>query len=267
MPDVWSPFYLKMAETMILSWQRVLFVAITVVQGMCWMGARECAAQFVPRYGYDAYHGYVPIYGGYGYGGGMTAAMGAGIGIGAAAQGLGQAKVDQGAYELEHTQAASQYLQAYQEYLQTVNLQREAYNERQRAAMQEYAAKTAEARAQVEAYKKDMKNRAAPHRLTPAQFDRQTGVITWPGVLRDSRYDADRYEIDKLFHERTPENSGAGSENCAAIEKATNRLLADVGKDINNLDVDEYITARHFITSLAYEARFTVNGAPAPVDR
>lgn len=257
---------------MILSWQRGLFVAMTVVQGMFWMGARECAAQHVPRFGYDAYHGYVPIYGGYGYGGygyggGMTAAMGAGIGVGAAAQGLGQARVDQGAYELEHTQAESQYLQAYQQYLQTVNLQREAYNERQQASLKEYAAKTAEARAQVAAYKKDMQNRAAPHRLTSAQFDRETGVITWPAVLRDSRYESDRYAIDKLFHERTAENSGAGSPNCAEIEKATNQLLADVGKDINNLSVDEYITARHFITSLAYEARFTANGAPAPVDR
>jgi len=197
----------------------------------------------------------------------MTAQMGAGIGIGAAARGLGQMAVDQGQYELEHTKAESQYLQAYQEYLKTVNLQRENFNERQMSMLREYAAKTALAREQVAAYKKDMAARAAPHRLSTEQFDRQHNVITWPGVLRDSMFDQSRYELDKLFAARTPANSGAGSENCAAIEKETDKMLKLVGDDINNLDVDEYITARHFITSLAYEARFTVNGAPAPVDR
>jgi len=256
------------------SWRHSCVVLMATLSGVFSCGVSECFAQVrIPRYHYNAYHGYLPFPGGYGYGGyggyggGMTAAMGAGVGIGAAAQGLGQAKVDQGAYELEHTQAESQYLQAYQEYLKTVELQRQTYNERQQALMRDYAAKTAMAREQVEAYKKDMAARAAPHRLSAEQFDRQHDIITWPGILRGSLFDESRYELDKLFAARTPSNSGAGSENCAAIEKETDKMLKQVGADINNLDVDEYITARHFITSLAYEARFTVNGAPAPVDR
>ncbi|WP_437223809.1 hypothetical protein SH661x_003364 [Planctomicrobium sp. SH661] len=240
-------------------------MTLSVASMVAGLGSSECLAQ-AGRYGYDGFHGYVPSYGwgGYGYGGGMTAAMGAGIGIGAAAQGLGQAEVDQGQYEIEHTQAESQYLQAYQEYLKTVNMQRQFYDVRQQAIMDQYQAKTKEARAQVEAYKKDMAARAAPHRLSSEQFDRQNNVITWPGVLRATVFDEDRYEIDKLFSQRTAGNSGAGSDNCAAIEKATDKMMKAVSADINNLDVDQFITAKHFIGSLAYEARFTVNGAPAP---
>lgn len=244
-------------------------MTLAALQGLLWLGRSECLAQvIVPRYGYHGYHGYIPYGGGFGgYGGGMTAAMGAGIGIGAAARGLGQEEVDRGQYELEHTRAEAQYLQAYQEYLKTVNMQRENFDARQQALMKDYQAKTAVARAQVAAYQKDMAARAAPHRLSSEQFDRQNNVITWPGVLRDSMFDESRYELDKLFAARTAQNSGAGSDNCAAIEKETDKMLKIVGEDINNLDVDQYITARHFITSLAYEARFTVNGATPPVAR
>lgn len=244
-----------------------LTLVLALTPGLFFVASTAEAQYGVPRYGYHPYHGYFR-YGGYGgYGGGMTPGMGAGIGIGAAAQGLGQLQVDQGQYELEHTQAEAQYLQAYQEYLKTIELQRHTYDQRQQDFMKKYQAETAAARAQVAAYKKDMAARAAPHRLSSDQFDRQNSVITWPGILRDAQFDAGRYELDKLFAARTASNSGAGSENYAAIEKATDNMLKQVGEDINNLDVDEYITARHFISSLAYEARFTVNGVPAPVDR
>src|SRR5690606_22960434 len=118
-----------------------------------------------------------------------------------------------------------------------------------------------------QAWKKNMAARAAPHRLTDVQFDRETGVIHWPLVLRDSMFDDSREKLDKLFHERTAENSGAGSPNCAAIEQATQEMMKIVGKDIKNLSPDEFITAKHFIGSLAYEARFTTTGAPPPVDQ
>ncbi|WP_437185634.1 hypothetical protein SH668x_002746 [Planctomicrobium sp. SH668] len=247
--------------------RRQLWVSLAVAQSLFLLNCAESSAQWnVPRYGYDAYHGYYPYGGGFGWGGGGTVAEGAGIGLGAAAQGLGQLEVSQGQYELEHTQAQSQYLQAYQQYLATLKVQRDALHSYQQDRAQEYQANTEAAKLRIQAYQKDMAKRAAPHRLSAAQFDRQHSVITWPGVLRDSIFDESRYEIDKLFAARTDDDSGAGSANNAAIEKATNQMLEVLKKDINNLDVDQFITGQHFISSLAYESRFAKNGGPTPLE-
>lgn len=241
-------------------------VVLAVLAG-AWFGlaaGSTCSAQVVvPHYGYHPYYGYVRPgygygYGGYGYGGGMTAAMGEGIGIGAAAQGMGRYMQGLGQYQMENAQAQIYYQQAAQEYLKTQGLQHRAYVARQQEQQQEYDAKVAAAREHVEAYKRDMSQRAAPHRLTEDQFDRAHNVIHWPLVLRDGAYDGTRYELDKLFHERTAEDSGADSNNYAAVHKAVKEMLSQVGANIENLDIDQFITAQHFLNSLDYEARFKV---------
>jgi hypothetical protein len=239
--------------------QRALF---SLSAGLCLvvLTQSDCSAQ--GHYGYNRYYGYVRPYGGYGYGGfggGMTPAMGAGIGMGAAAQGMGQFAVDMGQYEKEHQEANMQYLQAYQEYLQTVGLQHDTYQKLLQEHQAEYQAKIATARANVEAYKRDISSRAAPHRLTEEQFDRAHDIIHWPLVLRNAMFDEDRFTIDKLFQERTPADSGAGSNTDAAIQKATQSMLKTLGDDVNNLNIDQYTTGRHFITSLAYESRFPLD--------
>ncbi|SFI07623.1 hypothetical protein [Planctomicrobium piriforme] len=220
-------------------------------------GTQTCEAQYAPG-GYVRNYGYTTGYGGGygGYGGGMTQQMGAGIGTGAAATGLGNAAVDAGQYQIEHQQANMLQLQAYQEYLKTLGMQHDYYLQQQQQQQNEVQMKEAAARQQVEAYKRDMSNKAAPHRLSEDQFDQKNNMIHWPMVLRDSMFDEDRYTLDQLFHQRTPDNSGADSDNCAAVEKACDSMLKDVGKDINNLNIDQFITAKHFITSLAYEAKF-----------
>ena len=184
--------------------------------------------------------------------------MGEGIGIGAAARGLGQEAKDIGYANIEQQQANLTHLQAYQEYLKTVGIEHDDIQKLIKEHDAEVQAKVAAARKDVEAYKNDMANKAAPHRLTTDQFDRSSNVIYWPMVLRKAIFDDYRFQLDQLFHQRTAQNSGVSSDNDAAIQKACDEFLKAVGKDIKNLNIDQYITSRHFITSLQYEGRFAV---------
>ncbi len=97
---------------------------------------------------------------------------------------------------------------------------------------------------------------AAPHRLTASQYDRTHRIINWPLELRDPKFDDVRFQLDKLFHERTPQNSGDGSDNFKAIAQACNQMEEILKTDIRVLRPMQYIQVLQFIHSLAYEARF-----------
>ncbi|HEX4130002.1 MAG TPA: hypothetical protein VHZ24_08160 [Pirellulales bacterium] len=100
--------------------------------------------------------------------------------------------------------------------------------------------------------------RAAAHRLTVVQFDRVHNVIMWPLVLRSPKYDALRFKLDKLFHDRTPQNSGEGSVNEKAIDATCQEMEALLKTEIKELPPMDFIDTQQFIHSLAYEARFPV---------
>ncbi|WP_437205511.1 hypothetical protein [Planctomicrobium sp. SH664] len=252
-----------------------LALGLTACLGITAATAEFAQAQ-VPlphRYIYDRNSGYVrPGYGyfgsypwnGWGYGSGMTANMGTGIGLGQAAQGLGQMAVDFGQYEKEDAEAQITYQQAEADYLKNIGLKRQTYEQGIADQQKREAAEYKVDRERVEAYKRDMSQRAAAHRLTEDQFDRVHGIIHWPLVLRSEIFSANRETIDQLFDARTPQNSGVGSNSNAAIEKACEDMLNTVKTDINNLNIDQFITAQHFIASLSYESRFKVK---APISK
>ena len=121
----------------------------------------------------------------------------------------------------------------------------------------EYAAETKGVRNE-ESRAEFLARETAPGRLTAKQFDRATKVINWPPLLRDSGFTAEREKLDQLFDQRTPESSGPASDNyeeiqrqCAAMDKLLGNMLRS-----DKLDPMSFIAAKHFIKSLAYEARF-----------
>lgn len=113
---------------------------------------------------------------------------------------------------------------------------------------------TAEERAKVQ-------NAADPGRLSSAQFDRSTHVITWPALLRDPNFADTRQKLDHLFDERTPANSGAASDNYLAIKQASDDMMKELDTRLrkDNLPAHTFIICEHFINSVAYEASFTAN--------
>ncbi len=199
----------------------------------------------VGRYGMGAYGGLG--YGGYGGYGGTTAAEGAGIGIGQAAQGIGQGRVDT-------AQAASIYAQTAHQSIQNHNYAVNSYYAN-KDVHDKYMAEHAGPKvtqAEIEKYAKD----AEPGRLDSAQYSREDSLIHWPPLLRDKAFTKSRNKIDHLFHDRTPDNSGVVSDNYGEIQAACNEMHATLKGMIHTLQPMTYIGAEHFIKSLAYEAEF-----------
>lgn len=107
---------------------------------------------------------------------------------------------------------------------------------------------------------------ASPDRLKPSQIDPSLRTIFWPALLSRTDFDSLRTELDGLFAVQRPNNSGLGTENYREIVALTAEMHTLLDTMINQLHPDEYLAARRFIESLAYEARFPA-GQQAVVTR
>ncbi len=243
------------------------------------VGGQDASAQVTTRDGldpyhhtYDADHGYVPVvhpggygYPGYGYGGvgGGTAAAGAGVamaGAGDMAQGVGQMHLSNAQAQEAHQQAVSQYLSNVNQGQQTAL---ETFTRREQATQQWDDAQKAKIQAQVALYNKTLEQMSAAHRLSAQQQDVTSGVLHWPFVLRSPQYTDLRNKIDRLYDARTPQDSGMNSSGYDEIQTACKEMQAIVNEEVKKgLAVNDYVTAKHFISSVAYEAQFPVK-APA----
>jgi len=96
---------------------------------------------------------------------------------------------------------------------------------------------------------------SAPKRLSATQLDPVTGRIYWPLVLRDQRYSDYCKQLDQLFVMRENSHGGIGYDTYKKIEALTKSLMAELQKNINEYDANEYLKARSFIDSLGYEAQ------------
>jgi hypothetical protein len=201
--------------------------------------------------------GYAPAYSpGYlpGYGGGlalhgMTPQLGAGIGAGVEAAGRGQAALDRAKAGLYDAQTDHQSIENHNTAVNSYYANREVHNQyvdahRRGPVSPEEAAKFAKI--------------AAPGRLSDVQFDRTTNVINWPGLLRDPEFAKSREKLDHLFNDRTPDNSGADSNNYVQTTKTCNEMRDTLGKVLRKekLPAVTFCAADHFIKSLDYESRF-----------
>jgi hypothetical protein len=94
--------------------------------------------------------------------------------------------------------------------------------------------------------------------LSPAQFDRANRLIHWPPVLRDKQFSDVRFNLDQLFDQRTPSNSGMKSENYEAIRQQCEAMLGILARMMPQLNSDEFAGACRFIKGLEEEARLPV---------
>ncbi len=248
-----------------------------VVISLFSFGVSQVSAQY-NRNGLDQYqhsyhpdHGYVPLagaygagaYGGYGVGtaasGVGTAAAGAGVaaaGVGQMAEGIGQGRLSTAQAQEAHQQATTQYLQNIQLAQETA-----IETSQRKAATQQQSNETVEAqsKAQVALYQKTLEQMSAAHRLTADQMDVGSGVLHWPFCLRGPQYSALRETIDQLYDARTPEDSGKDSSGFDGIQTACRELQKLVDSEVRTgLPINDFVTAKHFISSIEYEAGFKV---------
>jgi hypothetical protein len=98
---------------------------------------------------------------------------------------------------------------------------------------------------------------AAPNRLSPGELDYVTGGIAWPRLLRGDEFTQLREELEKLYAKRADVGGSIGPETYRQIRDTTDAMMAQLKSNVKKYRANEYIDARKFIESLAFEARFT----------
>jgi len=92
----------------------------------------------------------------------------------------------------------------------------------------------------------------APQPLGTELLNPQTGKVVWPKALLDSKYAAQRAEIEKLFELRVRTPSWPSSQS--KIQAATGELATLLKNNITSTPATDYMKARKFLDSLAVSA-------------
>ena len=90
-------------------------------------------------------------------------------------------------------------------------------------------------------------------RLSVSQLDPVTGQITWMPVLMDQAFAPYRDELQSLFTLRAQHQGG--DVTFTQVRRVTDAMNAELKKQINYLQPQDYINARRFIDTLADESR------------
>jgi hypothetical protein len=93
-----------------------------------------------------------------------------------------------------------------------------------------------------------------PRRLGPSDLDVITGSISWPILLRSSDFAANRSTLEQIFAQRA--SSGViGTPEYLQVYDLTAMMMDDLRQRIREVPPNDYVNARRFLESLAYEAR------------
>lgn len=92
-----------------------------------------------------------------------------------------------------------------------------------------------------------------PKPLSTSDVDAVSGAIEWPVLLRSDDFADSRSTVEEVFAARAAKSS-IGSNDYLAVKQTTDAMLADLSKQIREVPPNQYMTAKKFIESLAYEA-------------
>jgi hypothetical protein len=210
-------------------------------------GLMLIAGSLVWAQDYGSGGGYVPGYGwggGGGYGHASTEAEGAQRGFADVVRSVGAAN-------LMNSEAAKNYEDARKKYIENRLQATETFFEMRRVNTESRAAQRPRPLS-TEQYVR-LARQQAPTRLSVSQFDPLSGTISWPGMLRDAQFKAERETIEKLFKERA---TGVDT-NAAEISTAIQALSDKLRTQAQTANANDFIQARRFVESLIQEARLT----------
>jgi hypothetical protein len=103
----------------------------------------------------------------------------------------------------------------------------------------------------------------AAYELTSHQFDRVTGVVEWPQLLRNTEYDGSRSTVEPLIRERLecPDDSQSTTALVRELKLARLALRDQIG----TVSPKEYISAQKFLVGLLYETEYgALKSIPTP---
>jgi hypothetical protein len=189
--------------------------------------------------------GVVPYWGG--FGGGMTAAMGEGIGMASVIQAAGQARlmdsIAAGNYEDARSKLIDNRLKWTNTYFE-MRQQNTAFRRSLQAPPLSYEAAVRIAREK------------APTRPTNSQLDAVTGAIVWPIVLQDPIFADLRGQLEAAFAERAESSGSISFATFQKIDTVCGEMLTKLQENLTSFPPQEYTVARNFVTGLRFEARF-----------
>lgn len=194
--------------------------------------------------------------GGGGYGGGWGGGWGGGGGTvaGNYMQGMASTVRAAGDYNLETSQAWVNAEEAKRREIENRKEWTDAYFEMRRANA-DYRAAERGPKGTPEDWVRYARE-AAPARLSPGELDYVTGQIVWPRLLMADEFKDGREQLDRLYATRADKGGNIGPNGYQKIQDETDMMTAYLKKNIKRFPPNEYLEAKKFLESLAYEARF-----------
>lgn len=215
-------------------------LALTVLAFSAW----PAEAQYWGAPG--GYHG--------GYGGGYGGYGGGGTAAGNAAQGMASVIQAQGVNHLLNSEAAKNYEDARSKHFDNQIKGTQTYFEMRRMN-KAYVDSERDKPVTTEAAFR-YAHEAAPKRIGNNQVDPITGSIHWPTVLTNDEFSVERNILNSVFAQRERKHGTLTAEEYSEIQKSTSAILASLKKNLKSYAPDDYLAAKKFTESLAYEARF-----------
>jgi len=225
----------------------------------CLMLVSTASAQVAnTRYPAPAYYGFGG--GGMGFGGwgGGWGAMGAGTTpMGSYMAGMGEAIRAEGQYNLMSSEAAVNLQEARKANIENSVRWTNAFFE-QRKIHDAYMESQRKPPVPPETWVR-LAQEASPARLNTSMLDPVTGHINWPLLLQGPEFNEDRQALDQLFADRAIARGAVGIDGHAKIQRTVDDALTKLKDRIRDVSPRNYMEARNFLRSLAFEANFGTN--------
>ena len=96
----------------------------------------------------------------------------------------------------------------------------------------------------------------SPGRLSASQISRTSGKLFWPVALEDELFTDMRLSVNELFAARAAAQMLDTRENTREIRQLVGMMRDELKAHIEVYPADEYVAAKKFLDSLAYETTF-----------
>jgi heme exporter protein D len=94
-----------------------------------------------------------------------------------------------------------------------------------------------------------------PKPLSANELDQVSGDISWPVVLRGDDFASFREVTEQFYHNRAAGSTDVTYDSYAQFQQAVADCQSLLKSHIKEFKADDYIRAKKFLDSLAYEAR------------
>jgi len=92
-----------------------------------------------------------------------------------------------------------------------------------------------------------------PDRLSPSELDPISGEIYWPILLRADEFAPERAALQQAFAGRA-DRGAISTQEFSVVDATTEKLIRELRQNIADLPPNQYLAAKRFLESLAYEA-------------